>query len=118
LGRTQAKELAKIGWNKEKVKAFLWENSKIPWSEILKVGRTRFAKEEVGISEGQPLTLSQPIVVVAGGDQSGHGYWMQVGKKSMVVSREIKLPGKAKWDELLRQAEQNLGPIPNEIEAS
>jgi hypothetical protein len=43
---------------------------------------------------------------------------MQVGKKSMVVSREIKLPGKAKWDELLRQAEQNLGPIPNEIEAS
>jgi hypothetical protein len=113
LGRSQANELAKIGWTKEKVKAFLWENSKIPWSEIVKVGRAVFAKEEIGISEGQALTLSQPIVVVAGGDQSGHAYWMQVGKKSMAVSKGIKLPAKAKWDELLKQAEKDLGPIPN-----
>ncbi len=50
-------------------------------------------------------------LVVAGGDQSGHGYWMQVGHSGyMMVSQEVTLP--KNWDALLKQAETDLGPAP------
>jgi hypothetical protein len=48
---------------------------------------------------------------LAGGDQSGHGYWMQVGHSNYInVSKEIKLL--KNWRALLKQAETDLGPIP------
>lgn len=52
------------------------------------------------------------MIVVAGGDQSGHGYWMQAGYSGdfKPASKEIKLP--ANWDDLLKQAEEDLGPPP------
>jgi hypothetical protein len=112
LGRGQVKEMAKQGWSKEKIRAFLWENSKIPWSVLVKAGKTQPAKDkpDILIPEGKDLPLAKPMIVVAGGDQSGHGYWMQVGKMSVVKSKEIKLP--AKWSDLLKAAEADLGPIP------
>ncbi|HEX9077235.1 MAG TPA: hypothetical protein VF932_15720 [Anaerolineae bacterium] len=52
-------------------------------------------------------------IVVAGGAQSGHSYWMQHGTSwSVPQTKEIKLPAKAKWDALLAQAEKDLGPVP------
>ena len=48
-------------------------------------------------------------IVVAGGLQSGHMMWLQVGCcPEQITSAEIKLP--ANWDELLKKAEDDLGP--------
>ena len=52
------------------------------------------------------------VIVVAGGAQSGHMMWMQVGPgPDKLVSTKIELP--RNWDKLLKQAEEDLGPIPN-----
>ena len=51
------------------------------------------------------------IIVVAGGEQSGHSYWLQVhGGTFGPSSRAIHLPGN--WGELLARAEEDLGPLP------
>lgn len=48
-------------------------------------------------------------IVVAGGDQSGHMMWLQVGCcPESLVSREIQIP--QGWSSLLEQAEIDLGP--------
>jgi hypothetical protein len=110
LPRGNANEIDKVGWSKEKVRTFLGENSKIPWEDVVKTGRITAYKDFAELPDGQALPLAPVTIVVAGGDQSGHGYWMQVGKMSVIVSKEIKLP--ANWDKLLKQAEADLGPEP------
>ena len=51
-------------------------------------------------------------IVVCGGSQSGHSYWFEAGiHREAPATTEIKLP--AIWDELLKEAEEALGPIPN-----
>jgi hypothetical protein len=50
-------------------------------------------------------------IVVAGGLQSGHLMWLQVGCAAQrPPSAEIKLP--VNWQELLNKAEEDLGPLP------
>ncbi len=115
IGRGQASVLSRLGWSKEKVRDFLTENAKIPWDVLVKTGRVETAKalgETQGevFKQGQWLQKGPPLVVVAGGDQSGQGFWMEAGRTSMVVSKEIKLP--AKWNDLLKQAADDMGPIP------
>ena len=102
------------GYSKMDIKRFLWENSKVPWAEVLTTAQDKWAiKAGYTAGEAIPLTArpEQMTLVVAGGDQSGHSYWMQVGRGgNTVVSREIKLP--KNWDALLKQAQTDLGPIP------
>ncbi len=51
------------------------------------------------------------MVVVAGGEQSSHGYWMRYGLGlNMPTSEEIKLP--SNWGDLLKKAEDDFGPLP------
>ena len=60
-----------------------------------------------------PLTADPKniMIVVAGGEQSGHAYWMRYGPGLITpTSAEIKLP--ANWGELLKNAEEDLGPVP------
>jgi hypothetical protein len=102
------------GYSKLDIKRFLWENSKVPWAEVLTTGEDKWALK-AGYTAGQAIPLTakpeQMTLVVAGGDQSGHSYWMQVGRGgNMVVSREMKLP--KNWDALLKQAQKDLGPVP------
>ena len=52
------------------------------------------------------------MLVVAGGEQSGHAYWMQVGPPYTVLSKEISMPALPKWEKLMEQAEKDLGPLP------
>ncbi len=116
LSRGWAQGIADLGYSKLDVKDFLWENSKIPWPLLEATGRVSSVRA-YGIKEGEGtpvmLTPQELLLVVAGGAQSGHGYWMMPGMGSTdIVSREIKLPAKAKWDALLKEAEKNLGPIP------
>jgi hypothetical protein len=111
LPSVRAREIEKDGYSKEKLRAFLSENTKMSWAMVLKAGKRNAAKEvRIKMPEGQPVPLAPVTIVVAGGAQGGHACWMQVGKKSHVASNEIKLP--AKWKELLHQAEAALGPIP------
>ena len=123
IARGTAQGLAKFGWSKEKVQAFLWENTKLPWSVIknaslpYKIGiRIEANKAYLSMNEPWPIT-SKPenlMIVVAGGAQSGHGYWMQIGTSYKPTCKEIKLP--PNWEELLKRAEKDLGSIPAKLE--
>ena len=122
MGRAAAAGIqAASGWTKKEVKNALWENSKISWSVVEKVWRpeTRQAREtdpSIGVgflkeNEPWPIT-SKPeeiMIVVAGGQQSGHGYWMQIGTSFTPTCKEIRLPIR-NWEELLKKAEKDLGP--------
>ncbi len=105
------------GYSKADVKSFLWNNSKVPWDDIVRLGfDSTLESMGVTVGEGQdlPLTLKpeQITIVVAGGDRSNNGYWMAAGESNhLMVSREIKLP--AKWDDLLQQNIADLGRLPS-----
>ena len=107
--RGRAAELVKVGWPKGELVDFLWENTKTPWDFMLKAGRISVTKNS-GTAEGEAIPKARVTLVVAGGEQGGHAYWLQAGKKSYMSSVEVKLP--ANWDELLAQAEADLGPLP------
>jgi len=79
-----ARGLAALGWSKRAVQQYLWENSKIPWSVVtraLSANRIERAIEATGLKYDEPWPItSRPeniMIVVAGGEQSGHCYWMQ-----------------------------------------
>jgi len=118
MARGTAAGFSAQGWSKEKIKEFLWENSKIPWDDNLKYrgledARMRIRGLEGRIVEGKPWPItSKPrniMIAVTGGAQSGHGYWMQLGQAAPTKAK-ITLP--KNWDALLKQAEKDLGPIP------
>ena len=113
ITRGWAADLVAAGYNKEKVKAFLWEESKIPWSVLRKAGCTKRVLVEE-FPEGQPVPLTRTpkgiMLAVCGGEQSGHAFWMQPGNAYLATSQEIKLP--KNWDTLLKAAEEDLGPLP------
>ncbi len=52
---------------------------------------------------------SQLTIVVAGGDQGGHPMYLGVGQGDKATKAIKELP--AKWNDLLKQAETDLGPI-------
>ncbi len=117
MGRSLAASLASAsGYSKQDVKTFLWNNAKMPWATIVAIGRAK-SYIDAGAKEGQDITMTpkpeQLMIVVGGGDQAGHGYWLPSGGNSGYtnVSKEIKLP--KSWDALLKQAETDLGPIPS-----
>ena len=118
IGRTAAQGFSNLGWSKEKIKTYLWENTKLPQSEWLKK-----MVETKGVRMGLPVKdyvqYPMPIaasprnimIVVAGGAHSGHSFWVQVhGGTFGPATKEIKLP--AGWTEHLKKAEEDLGPLP------
>lgn len=126
--RNTAGPIADLGWSKLDTKEFLWENSKTPFVLIEQYYATERGNgstkiKEIcetpgsGVVEGEPwpiaVTPDKIQIVVCGGAQSGHSHWLgRSFEPEGLVSKEIKLPAKAKWDALLKQAETDLGPIP------
>jgi hypothetical protein len=108
IPRTFAQALEGVGYSKEDVKQFLWENSQMSCALLTKIGH----KGECTNGGATPVVekASDMMVVVAGGAQSGHAYWMNPGMGTKVVSKGIVLP--KNWDQLLKQAETDLGPVP------
>jgi hypothetical protein len=116
LSSTVANQLSDLGWTREKIREFLWENSKIPVAELKKAAMLLYMQEGgidiKNLPDPWPIT-SKPrniMVLVAGGRHPTHAYWMQASQGPKVVNAKIKLP--AKWNELLKEAEKDLGPIP------
>lgn len=67
------------------------------------------------VPEGEPWPIAiKPdnlMIVVAGGKQSGHGYWMRMGCcPTQPISTEIELPNN--WESLIKKAEDDLGQLP------
>jgi hypothetical protein len=108
IGRGFAQALAGVGLSKMDVKTFLWENSQMSCEVLTAIGHAGEC------TDGGPTPVVEKpedmMVVVAGGVQAGHAYWMNPGMGTNVVSKEIALP--ANWDQLLSQAEKDLGPAP------
>jgi len=118
MPRGIAEGLAALGWTKEKVKAYLWEHSKVPY-EVISADSVIFATGEetfksiVKVGDPWPLAADPRniIIVVAGGEQSGHCYWMRYGPgPKNPTSAEIQLP--RNWAALLHKAEEDFGPVP------
>jgi hypothetical protein len=118
LSSIAARQLGNLGWTKEKIKKFLWENSKIPISKLKRAGMF-FYFEDRGID---PQTLPDPwpisrkpenlMIAVAGGRHPSQAYWMQGALGPKTVSTRIHLP--AGWEELLKEADAEMGPPPAE----
>ncbi len=120
IPRGAAKGLSHLGWSKERIKAFLWENTKIPWSTVERTGTPYQIQQWAGDSQGT-LVKGQPwaitvdpknfMIVVAGGQQSGHMYWIQGANcPEAATNAEVNLPDR--WSDLLKKAERDLGPFP------
>ncbi|MBI2957593.1 MAG: hypothetical protein HYY32_02000 [Chloroflexi bacterium] len=117
LPRGIARGLSGLGWSKRRVKAYLWEHSKIPWSVVRGDYYLYIRKADAWplLADGEPWPLAPRadniMIVVAGGEQSQHGYWMRVGCCPFApASSQIELP--ANWDRLLEHASEELGPLP------
>lgn len=107
-----AQGLAKFGWSKEAVKAYLWQNSKVPAPKLGPYVSAWWVPAEGIREDPTPISMSPKgiKIVVAGGLQSGHMMWLQVGCcPEKLTSAEIRLP--SNWDDLLDRAEKDLGPV-------
>ena len=112
LSSTTALQMAGLGWTKEKIKTFLWENSKIPISRLRQTGMLNYI-EERGVD---PRSLPDPwpitrraenlMMVVAGGRHPTQAYWMQGAQGPKTVSVRIRLP--ALWEQLIQEADEDL----------
>jgi hypothetical protein len=113
-----AQGMVDVGWTKKTIKEFLWQNSKFPWSVVTSDSDVfRRAKDTMKqyVPEGEPWPIAiKPdnlMIVVAGGKQSGHGFWMRMGCcTTQPISMEIDLP--KNWEALIVRAEEELGPLP------
>ncbi len=111
-----------LGWSKLKTKEFFHTEARTALYTIERWNTADQIKAMVdnpksGIKAGEAwpiaVTPAKIRIVVAGGVQSGHAYWLcRAQGPSDLVSKKIALPAKAKWDALLKQAEADLGPIP------
>jgi len=118
LSSTAALQMANLGWTKHRIKEFLWENSRIPVSELKRTGMTYYLKERGMDPETMPdpwpitRTARNIMIVVAGGRHPTQAYWMQGAQGPKTVSARIHLP--VRWEELLKEADAEMGPAPAE----
>jgi len=116
IGRAAAQGFAKLGWSQDAIKTYLWEHSKLPDSPWLRKTLEHFSRRGLFVKDhiGYPMPIAVAprniMLVVAGGQQSGHSYWLRGhGGTYGPCTKEIVLP--SNWIELLSKAEEELGPI-------
>jgi hypothetical protein len=115
MSRVAAKQLASLGWNKESIKQFLWEQSRIPQTKVRETGLRQWIEaashpDTVRSADQDPWPITrtpeQIILCVAGGYHPTHNFWMQAMAPGLAC-REITLP--AAWDQLIAEAQSALG---------
>ncbi len=109
LPRTWPPQANSLGWNKAKVKQFLWDNAFLTVDQL----KANILSTS-GLTAGQVKHVcanpSQITLVIAGGAQSAHSLWCGTALTQTMQSVKIALP--AAWDKLIAQAEKDLGPLP------
>ena len=117
MSRVVARQLAGLGWTKETIKQFLWEQSQTPREQVREFGMLQWIEhapdpETVASAEMEtwPICRSpeQIILCVAGGYHPTHNFWMQA-YAPMISARDIALP--THWDDLLTEAEAALNEL-------
>jgi hypothetical protein len=117
MARNTAQGFAGLGWSKAKIRQWLWEHSMLPDTPWLRDQLAQWSRRTLPVKDyvryPMPVCVAPEniMIVVAGGEQSGHSYWLQVhGGTHGPASRGIRLP--KGWQDLLDEAEQELGPVP------
>jgi hypothetical protein len=113
--RVVAHMMAEQGWTKQKVKEFLWENSKIPFEHLKRCGALSYfeidsnpiTRDSVK-QDPWPIALRPEniVFVVAGGSHPTHAHWLQ-STGPQVLGRIIRTP--ETFDRLLGEADRDLG---------
>ncbi|MDB5902425.1 MAG: hypothetical protein JWM26_1303 [Betaproteobacteria bacterium] len=113
--RVVAQMMAEQGWTKQKLREFLYENSKIPLEHLKRGGALSWFEidsnpitRESCKQDPWPVTLKPEniVFVVAGGSHPTHAYWLQ-GTGPHVHGRVIRVP--ETFDRLLAAADRDLG---------
>jgi hypothetical protein len=117
LARAAAQSFAHFGWQKDRITDYLWRESRLPDTPWLRnildyFGRQKqlFVKDHIQYPMPIAHAPKNITIVVAGGDQGNHSFWLPTGAGIGPVTRKIVLPGT--WNSLLGRAETLLGPIP------
>ena len=115
MNRTTAQGLKiALNWSKEDLKNFLWKETTLTPADVARYNMAGAVKS-MGLAEGNPLPLTsspgQFKVVVAGGIEGETGFWLSTSGESYIdPTKGINLP--AKWNQLLNEAKEDLGPLP------
>ncbi len=109
-----AQGCAQFGWSKKKIKSFLYENARIPWSHLVDLGKSRCGYPDLwkdkkfdpyrADEKPVPITLRPEgfAIVVAGGFSGHHWTWLPGGFSKRSVTKKVELP--ANWEGLLKEA--------------
>ncbi len=113
-----ANQLAGLGWTRERIQQFLWENSRIPKAQVEAslltwLQRRNNGLDASGLPDLWPITKKPRniVILVAGGQHSTHALWMQAAYGPRLANAKIVLPDQ--WDDLIEEAERDLGPLPS-----
>jgi len=100
------------GWDKDGIRQYLWDNTQLPYEEVKTYTSDFFlAQWKPGDTVPYCPKPGQITLVVGGGDQSGHGYYLANACFGMNTSREIVLP--TAWDDILYETEIDVGALPS-----
>ena len=114
-----AQRMAELGWTQQSMREFLWEHSKIPMALLKRSGSVSWIEVDSNPVTRASLGLDpwpiaakadNLILVVAGGGHPTNSFWLQ-GYSPAVLGRPITLP--AQYDELLAEADRDLGCAPD-----
>jgi hypothetical protein len=115
IARGTAQGLSSLGWTKKEVKKYLWEHAQVPASELGPRIKKWWMPPQDILKDPMPITESSEgiEIVVAGGKQSGHMMWLQVGCcPRALASAKVHLPNH--WNRLIARTIKELGPPPTE----
>jgi hypothetical protein len=117
LARGTAQGFVDLGWSKDRIRRYLWEHSKMPKSPWLTKTLGHFARRGLYLKDHieypMPISVAPEniMVVVAGGEQSGHSCWLSAhGACFEPAMRPVTLP--RDWGQLLEEADKALGAQP------
>ena len=115
LSPVVAKAMAALGWTKQSIREFLWENAKIPADQLrhdgidawIEADRDPIVRESLHLPRW-PLSARPEnlVLLVAGGGHPTNSYWME-GYSPHVVGRKIQIP--IDFTQLLEQADRDIG---------
>jgi hypothetical protein len=110
-----AQTMAGLGWDKQRMREFFWEHSRIPMMDLKRAGGPAWVEidaDPVTRASLQfdpwPVTARPEnfIIIVAGGGHPTNSYWLQ-GYSPAVIGRDIRVP--KTFDQLLLEADRDLG---------